>query len=108
MALKTTDLSIPVPSRLSREDAVELLAKAIESYLHESYNGGQDHKGLILELRYNILPKGVGAIFDWFLNALGADVDDLLILLLVAWTEPIDSDYDWSTDINNHSKDWNE
>jgi hypothetical protein len=93
----TTNLAIKAPTKLSREEAVELLIKGCEKYLNETYDGSLDRRGLIMELRYNVAPKGMAAIFDWFTGVLDTDFDDLLILLMVAWTEAAGDDFDWKT-----------
>jgi hypothetical protein len=102
--MKTNNLGIPTPNKLTREAALELLVKGCETYLVENRALGTSPKGAILELRYIVSPKGMGAIIDWFLSdATGGDADDLVTLLLTSWSEPLEADLDWAADL---SKDW--
>jgi hypothetical protein len=85
--------ALPLPH--DRAAAIEMLGRVMATYVNEQYDGELDRKGLMMELRFTVMPKGIGDMINWFIGVLEADADALLICLLMAWVKA-DPEIDFS------------
>lgn len=76
---------------LTRDTALALLREKTEEYIRENYDGDLDQRGLVLELKQM---TNIGQILRWFLDILEADDEDLRILVMLAWVDCLQDDFD--------------
>lgn len=82
---------------LSRETALLLLHVEVRKYIEEQYDGDLDKRGLKLELQQ--MGDSVGHTLRWSVQQLGLDLDDVRILLMLAWCECTQEDFDHFYDV---------
>lgn len=82
---------------LTRERALQLLNEEIRKYIDEEYDGPNDKAGLKLELRH--LGNSIGHSLRWFVQEMDCDLDDVRILMMLAWVDCDMEDFDHFYDV---------